>query len=515
MLIFYEEENQQYELFNTDFQRRRSHARDVDTPAPTAAFLDLTPPSPPPPRPPCLDAGSVDTFQIHIWSMKTGRLLDILAGHQGPVTSLAFSPESALLASGSWDKTVRLWDVYEGRGQTDVLPHAHDVLALAFRPDGKQVAVSTLDGQVFLWKPDDARLEGTIEGRRDMAGGKTVGDKRSASNIVAGKSFKTLAYSADGALLLAGGNGKSVCMYDVNGRALLRKFPLSRSKAMDGTIERLDSNRVTDAGPLDLLPGGDSDDEDDDGLRRGARGGRTGGSGGGGMPGSSGGLPGAGAGGGAGAGSSGAEARVRPTIRCKHVVFAPTGQGWCASTTEGVMVYARDTGLAFDPTDLGEDVTPAAARRALRSGDARRALLMALRLRGADAAGSLIRDVLEGTPSDAVSAALRGFPPALLPPLIECLAQQVTGGPHAQLMLRWTRELCILHGRTIHGVASGGMAGALVGAGGGGGGGDQILPALRRLSKAFAALHEDLAATAEASVFMLDYVCEAPAMVEA
>jgi periodic tryptophan protein 2 len=51
----------------------------------------------------------LDTFQIHIWSLKTGRLLDIFAGHQGPVNALCFSPESPLLASGSWDKTVRLW----------------------------------------------------------------------------------------------------------------------------------------------------------------------------------------------------------------------------------------------------------------------------------------------------------------------------------------------------------------------------------------------------------------------
>ena len=58
-----------------------------------------------------LPVGSVDTFQIFIWSLKTGRLLDILAGHQGPVTSLAFSPESTVLVSGSWDKTVRMWDV--------------------------------------------------------------------------------------------------------------------------------------------------------------------------------------------------------------------------------------------------------------------------------------------------------------------------------------------------------------------------------------------------------------------
>ena len=438
----------------------------------------------------------MDTFQIHIWSLKTGRLLDILAGHQGPVTSLAFSPESAALASGSWDKTVRLWDVYDGRGQTEVLPHAHDVLAVAFRPDGKQIAVSTLDGQVFLWKPDDARLEGTIEGRRDMAGGKIIGDLRSASNISAGKSFKTLAYSADGALLLAGGEGKSVCMYDVDGRALLRKFPLSKSKAMDGTIERLDSNRVTDAGPLDLLPQSDSDD--DEGLRRGSRG-----------------MPGAGGGGGAGAGAAGAESRRRPTIRCKHAVFSPTGQGWAASTTEGVMVFAKDSGAAFDPTDLGEDVTPAAARRALRSGDARRALLMALRLRGSDENESLTRDVLEGTPPDAISDALRGFPPALLAPLIESIAKRAADGPHAQLMLRWTRELCVAHGRAIHAAAHGGLSvgGALVGAGGGGAD-EQLLPALRRLSKAFAAMHEDLAATAETSVFLLDYVCAAPPVAE-
>ena len=57
------------------------------------------------------------------------------------------------------------------------------------------------------------------------------------------------------------------------------------------------------------------------------------------------------------------------------------------------------------------------------------------------------------------------------------------------------------------------MGGALVGAGGGGAD-EQLLPALRRLSKAFAAMHEDLAATAETSVFLLDYVCAAPPVAE-
>ena len=47
------------------------------------------------------------------------------------------------------------------------------------------------------------------------------------------------------------------------------EFDTLKSKAFDGTIERLDSSRVTDAGPLDLLPGA-SDSDDDEGLRRGA-----------------------------------------------------------------------------------------------------------------------------------------------------------------------------------------------------------------------------------------------------
>ena len=28
-------------------------------------------------------AGTLDSFQIYVWSIKTGRLLDILAGHEG------------------------------------------------------------------------------------------------------------------------------------------------------------------------------------------------------------------------------------------------------------------------------------------------------------------------------------------------------------------------------------------------------------------------------------------------
>jgi periodic tryptophan protein 2 len=74
----------------------------------------------------------------------------------------------------------------------------------------------------LLMRP--GRPQGTIEGRRDIRGGALAGDKRSSSNAAAGAAFTSLAFSADGTLLFAGGNSKYVCVYDVAERLLLRKF---------------------------------------------------------------------------------------------------------------------------------------------------------------------------------------------------------------------------------------------------------------------------------------------------
>lgn len=57
-------------------------------------------------------AGSMDTYHIYVWQLKTSRLLDEVGGHEGPVISLAFSPTQPLLASASWDQTVRTWDIF-------------------------------------------------------------------------------------------------------------------------------------------------------------------------------------------------------------------------------------------------------------------------------------------------------------------------------------------------------------------------------------------------------------------
>lgn len=56
-------------------------------------------------------AGTFDKFLIYIWSLQTSKLLDILEGVEGPISSLKFSPNSTQLAASSWDKALYVWDV--------------------------------------------------------------------------------------------------------------------------------------------------------------------------------------------------------------------------------------------------------------------------------------------------------------------------------------------------------------------------------------------------------------------
>ncbi|MEU2251809.1 TIR domain-containing protein [Nocardia xishanensis] len=84
-----------------------------------------------------------------------------LAGHEGMVTGVAFSPDSRQLVSAATDATLRLWDVSTGKESGAPLTgHAGVVMGVAFSPDGSRIASTGYDGTLRVWNADPRRSVG-------------------------------------------------------------------------------------------------------------------------------------------------------------------------------------------------------------------------------------------------------------------------------------------------------------------------------------------------------------------
>uniref|UniRef100_A0A2C9W1Q2 Small-subunit processome Utp12 domain-containing protein n=1 Tax=Manihot esculenta TaxID=3983 RepID=A0A2C9W1Q2_MANES len=363
-------------------------------------------------------AGTLDSFEIFVWSMKTGCLFDVLSGHEGPVHGLMFSPTN-----------VR-------KGALETFSHTHDVLTVVYCPDGRQLACSTLDGQIHFWDPVDCLLMYTIEGCRDIAGGCLMTDRRSAANSTAGTCFTTLCYSADESYILAGGSSKYICMYGIA------------------------DQKMTDAGPLDLIDDDDTDTEE--GLDKQVKG-KLGYD----LPGS---MP----------------NRGRPIIRTKCLRIAPIDRSFSAATT-GVLVYSIDESFIFDPTDLDIDVTPEAVDEKLNEDKPNKALILSLRLNE----DSLIKKCIFAVNPLDIPAVFVSVPYRYLQRLIEALADLLESCPPLEFILRWCQALCKAHGNSMQQNSR------------------NLLPSLKSLQKAITRIHKDLADTCASNEYMLRYLCSA------
>jgi WD40 repeat protein len=116
-------------------------------------------------------AGSVD-HTIKVWQARTGKLAFRLAGHQGTVNAIAFSPDGRLMASASEDHTVKVWDTSTCEGMLALQQKGLYADAVAISPDGRWVAASAFDG-VYLWASRETHklpVPGPTGGRSGVSG---------------------------------------------------------------------------------------------------------------------------------------------------------------------------------------------------------------------------------------------------------------------------------------------------------------------------------------------------------
>ncbi|MDJ0838885.1 MAG: adenylate/guanylate cyclase domain-containing protein [Acidobacteriota bacterium] len=79
-----------------------------------------------------------------------------LAGHHAAVNAAAWSSQG-LLATASDDQTVRIWDPRKGRCEHEVIGHSGPVKAVAFSPDGRLMATRSWDQTLRIWRCDTWR----------------------------------------------------------------------------------------------------------------------------------------------------------------------------------------------------------------------------------------------------------------------------------------------------------------------------------------------------------------------
>lgn len=178
--------------------------------------------------------------RIAVWTPGQTEPDAVFEGHTAPIVALAASADGAMLASASWDQTVRLWPLAGGAPRV-LEGHTQNVNGVAFAADGRAVISVSYDLSVRIWPLSDAQAPVVVsmptplnavaagaDGEIAVGGadGKVyflTATGALAGEVAAGpRPVISIAISPDGARLAAAGIGGTVALIDRKARTLGR-----------------------------------------------------------------------------------------------------------------------------------------------------------------------------------------------------------------------------------------------------------------------------------------------------
>ena len=165
-----------------------------------------------------LASGSLDRT-VRLWDIATGECCKILNGHQTKIYSIEFDPTGEIIASGSTDGNIILWDVRalrdaSSRNSSDfvntgkclntLIGHTKEVYSVAFSGDGEIIATGSFDRTVKLWDVQTGEMLKTLKGH-------TIG-------------IRTLAFATHKNLLASGDNNQTLKLWNTDTGECLKNW---------------------------------------------------------------------------------------------------------------------------------------------------------------------------------------------------------------------------------------------------------------------------------------------------
>ncbi|MBI4867265.1 MAG: serine/threonine protein kinase [Candidatus Wallbacteria bacterium] len=171
-----------------------------------------------------------DGRHVLLWDLEKWQAAAVLAGHQGPVTAMAFGPGGGLLATASDDMTIRVWTLGNRQEALVLEGHADAVHDLAFSPDGQTLVSAGRDGTMRLW---DVRVGSAAAGRLAIEQEVTGLDFQPAAASVGGP-----ASGVDSALFATLDAGGVVRLWDLESRCQLSRTSAAVAASRGPVFER-------------------------------------------------------------------------------------------------------------------------------------------------------------------------------------------------------------------------------------------------------------------------------------